>query len=276
MLHTLRPRLTMMMNIKGKHFQNNLEDSPTFAMMLLARAITQHYSTPTNNRLCSSSNIRNQVVVQADRVNIQSKNVGNDGRIARRLYKVHEETAEGSNFQKETENVQRNLQTSSSGNVSNVQCYNCNEKGHYARNCPKPRVRDSKYFMEQMLLAKKDEEWVILSKEQNDFLLADTIQMEELEELSSNICMMAIIQPANVNSDEDPSYDSAFISEMNGDEDKYLDDISNLEAKVKTNENVVIKMSQSVQALFMLGPKPLSFYDPKLKHGLGYENPYML
>ncbi|GJQ94355.1 RNA-directed DNA polymerase, eukaryota, reverse transcriptase zinc-binding domain protein [Tanacetum coccineum] len=153
-------------------------------------------------------------VVQADRVNIQSKNVGNDGRIARRLYKVHEETAEGNNFQKETENVQRNLQTSSSGNVSNVQCYNCNEKGHYARNFPKPRVRDSKYFMEQMLLAKKDEEWVILSKEQNDFLLADTIQMEELEELSSNICMMAIIQPANVNSDEDPSYDSAFISEV--------------------------------------------------------------
>ncbi|GJV38106.1 hypothetical protein Tco_1410583 [Tanacetum coccineum] len=26
----------------------------------------------------------------------------------------------------------------------------------------------------------------------------------------------------------------------------------------------------------MLGPKHLSFYDPKLKHGLGYENPYTL
>ncbi|GJY55033.1 hypothetical protein Tco_0446697 [Tanacetum coccineum] len=63
---------------------------------------------------------------------------------------------------------------------------------------------------------------------------------------------------------------------MNADEDKYLDDILNLEAKVKTNENVVIKMSLSVQALFMLGPKPFSYYDPKLKHGLGYENPYTL
>ncbi|GJT29322.1 hypothetical protein Tco_0909597 [Tanacetum coccineum] len=63
---------------------------------------------------------------------------------------------------------------------------------------------------------------------------------------------------------------------MNGDEDKYLDDILNLEAKVKTNENVVIKMSQSVQALFVLGLKSLSFYDPKMKHGLGYENTYML
>ncbi|GKG11458.1 hypothetical protein Tco_0342858, partial [Tanacetum coccineum] len=38
-------------------------------------------------------------------------------------------------------------------------------KGHYARNCLKPRVRDSKYFMEQMLLAKQDEAGVILTDE---------------------------------------------------------------------------------------------------------------
>ncbi|GKB23606.1 retrovirus-related pol polyprotein from transposon TNT 1-94, partial [Tanacetum coccineum] len=53
--------------------------------------------------------------------------------------------------------VARTLRTPSSGNTSTVQCYNCSGKGHYARNCPKPRVRDSKYFMEQMLLAKQDE-----------------------------------------------------------------------------------------------------------------------
>nr|GEV68297.1 hypothetical protein [Tanacetum cinerariifolium] len=39
-------------------FQNDLEDFLTIAMMLLACAITQCYSTPTNNRLRSSSNIR--------------------------------------------------------------------------------------------------------------------------------------------------------------------------------------------------------------------------
>ncbi|GJV06288.1 uncharacterized mitochondrial protein-like protein [Tanacetum coccineum] len=54
-------------------------------------------------------------------------------------------------------NIQRTLRTASSGTVANVQCYNCNEKGLYARNCPNPRVRDLKYFMEQMLLAKQDE-----------------------------------------------------------------------------------------------------------------------
>ncbi|GJT87598.1 hypothetical protein Tco_1069315 [Tanacetum coccineum] len=51
----------------------DIKDPLTSAMMLLARVITQCYSTPTNNRLCSSSNSRNQAVVQADRVNIQRK-----------------------------------------------------------------------------------------------------------------------------------------------------------------------------------------------------------
>ncbi|GJR21210.1 integrase, catalytic region, zinc finger, CCHC-type containing protein [Tanacetum coccineum] len=86
-----------------------------------------------------------------------------------------------------------------------ARCYNCNEKGHYSRNCPKPRVWDSKYFMEQMLLAKKDKAGVILSNKQNDLLLADATQMEELEELSANICMMARIQPTNTDYDEGPS-----------------------------------------------------------------------
>ncbi|GKF23364.1 hypothetical protein Tco_0075686, partial [Tanacetum coccineum] len=47
--------------------------SLTTAMMLLARAITQCYSTPTNNQLRSSSNRRNQAVLQADRVNIKAE-----------------------------------------------------------------------------------------------------------------------------------------------------------------------------------------------------------
>ncbi|GJY22520.1 integrase, catalytic region, zinc finger, CCHC-type containing protein [Tanacetum coccineum] len=87
-------------------------------------------------------------------------------------------------------------------------------KGHYARDCPKLRVWDSKYFMELMLLVKKDEVGVILSNEQNDFFIADVAQMEEIEELSANICMMARIQQANIDSDEGPKYDSTFINEV--------------------------------------------------------------
>ncbi|GJX07530.1 retrovirus-related pol polyprotein from transposon TNT 1-94, partial [Tanacetum coccineum] len=152
----------------------------------------------------------NQAIIQGDRVNIQSRNFGNTGRNSRRSY-VQEEVVEGMNAPNETENVQR---TPSSGNTLIVQCYNCSGKGHYARNCPKPRVRDSKYFMEQMLLAKQDEAGLILTDEQNDFLFADASRMEEIEELSANICLMARIQPADHSSDDGPSYESAFISEV--------------------------------------------------------------
>ncbi|GKB61986.1 hypothetical protein Tco_0918172 [Tanacetum coccineum] len=37
------------------------------AMLLLARAITQNFSNPTNNRLCTSSNTRNHAINQGDR-----------------------------------------------------------------------------------------------------------------------------------------------------------------------------------------------------------------
>ncbi|GKF17980.1 retrovirus-related pol polyprotein from transposon TNT 1-94, partial [Tanacetum coccineum] len=182
-------------------------------MTLIARAITQRFFNPTNNRLRTSSNTRNQAIVQADRVQIQSRNSGNDGRNTRRSY-VQEEIIKGNNVQNDAGNIQRTLRTTSSGTTANVQCYNCSEKGHYARNCPKPRVRDSKYFMEQMLLAKQDEAGVILIDEQNDYLFANASMMEEIEELSENICLIARIQLANIDSDEGPSYDYAFLSEV--------------------------------------------------------------
>ncbi|GJU43016.1 integrase, catalytic region, zinc finger, CCHC-type containing protein [Tanacetum coccineum] len=195
-------------------FSDDQEDNLTSTMMLLARAITQRYSTLINNRLRTSLNTRNQAIVQVDRVNIQSRKVVNGGRIARRSSNTQEESADSTNVQKQTRNVHRTLRTSSSRNATNVKCYNCNAKGHYAQDCLKLRVWDSKYFMEQMLLAKKDEAGVILSNERNDFLLVDVAQMDEIEELSANICMMARIQQANTDSDEGPSYDYAFISEF--------------------------------------------------------------
>ncbi|GKF04386.1 hypothetical protein Tco_0035054 [Tanacetum coccineum] len=54
---------------------------------------------------------------------------------------------------------------------------------------------------------------VILTDEQNDFLFADASRMEQIKELSANICLMTRIQLANNTSDVGPSYDSAFIIE---------------------------------------------------------------
>nr|GEU71407.1 hypothetical protein [Tanacetum cinerariifolium] len=337
--------------------QTNFKDPLTSAMLLLARAITQNFSNPTNIHLRTSSNTRNQAVIQEDVV-------------------------EGSN---EIGNVQRTLRNSSSGNTSTVQCYNCSGKGHYARNCPKPRVRDSKYFMEQI--------------------------MEQIEDLSANICLMVRIQPTNHSSDVGPSYESTFVSEVQSssinkneeemypthtkiinstigddqinsniifdtpnenvnsdgvekdthvpdlyaleqlarnayqeaekqqifaqkvqkqkktltsqlelykervrvleninDDNNYLNEFLeadqrakhfdqqaqsqfirdrdiirdlenneiNLEAKLKKNVDLILKVGNSLQGMFMLGPTPLCVYDQQLKHGLGYSNPYTL
>nr|GEU92138.1 hypothetical protein [Tanacetum cinerariifolium] len=59
----------------------------------------------------------------------------------------------------------------------------------------------------------KDEVGVTLTDEQNDFLIADATRMEEIEELSANICLMARIQPTNIDYDKGPSYDFVFLSE---------------------------------------------------------------
>nr|GEX45638.1 hypothetical protein [Tanacetum cinerariifolium] len=66
-----------------------------------------------------------------------------------------------------------------------------------------------------MLMAKHDEAGVIFTDEQNDFFFADASRLEEIKDLSANICLMAIIQPTNNTSDAGPSYDSALQSSSN-------------------------------------------------------------
>ncbi|GJT08208.1 hypothetical protein Tco_0842670 [Tanacetum coccineum] len=63
---------------------------------------------------------------------------------------------------------------------------------------------------------------------------------------------------------------------MSENEDRYHDYILDLEAKLKKNVDLILKLGNSLQGMFMLGPKPLSVYDQQLKHGLGYPNPYTL
>ncbi|GJW40910.1 putative ribonuclease H-like domain-containing protein [Tanacetum coccineum] len=128
------------------------EDKLTTAMILLARAISQKFSSPTNNRLCVSLNTKNQVVVPDGRVDIQTKNAGNASDETNKI-------------------VQRVPRTDYTPSKVNVQCYNCNEKGHYDHDCQKPKVCDAKYFREQMLLVMKDEAGSHLSNEENGFML---------------------------------------------------------------------------------------------------------
>ncbi|GJR56473.1 hypothetical protein Tco_1406994 [Tanacetum coccineum] len=165
-----------------------------------------------------------------------------------------------------------------------------------------------------MLLAKKDEAEIILDNEQNDFLLADASKMEELEDLNVIYHEQPKIVKPTIDDDQinsDIIFDDLNVEVNDGQveqdnndhdqrnaetewmiknvqieaekhkrflksEDKYLDDILDLEGNIKANENMVVKMSNSLQAIHMLGPTPISFYDQSLKNGLSYKNPYTL
>ncbi|GKD61069.1 retrovirus-related pol polyprotein from transposon TNT 1-94 [Tanacetum coccineum] len=126
-------------------------------MMLLARVISQKFSISTNNRLRISSNTRNQAVVQDGRVDIQTKNAsygGNANTIAGR------NRTQGFNVGDESNQIiQRVPRTESTPGKANVQCYNCNEKGHYARESQKPKavsqVHASSKVLEQVSHGKR-------------------------------------------------------------------------------------------------------------------------
>ncbi|GKC10199.1 putative ribonuclease H-like domain-containing protein [Tanacetum coccineum] len=202
---------------QGELQGDSQKDKLTTAMMLLARAITQKFSTLTNNHLRTSSNTRNQAVVQDGRVDIQTKNTGyggNDNRIAGRQNRNQAFNVGNGNYDN-NQIVQRVPRTKSTPGKANVQCYKCNEKGHYARDCQKPRVRDAKYFREQMLLAMKDEAECILKDEANDFLLDNSYGEDTMEELTAAVMLMARIQPADGNTKTVPSYDAKAVSEVN-------------------------------------------------------------
>ncbi|GKB59156.1 copia protein [Tanacetum coccineum] len=98
---------------------------------------------------------------------------------------------------------------------ANVQCYNYNEKGHYAGECQKPKVHDAKYFREQMLLAMKDGAGSNLTNEENDFMLNSSYGEDTLEELTAAVMLMARLQPADDNTENVPSYDAKAVSEVN-------------------------------------------------------------
>nr|GEU54778.1 hypothetical protein [Tanacetum cinerariifolium] len=167
---------------QGELQGDSQKDKIKIAMMLLARAITQKFSTPTNNRLRTSLNIKNQDVIQDGRVDIQTKNAGFSG------------------------NDNKNA-----GRHNMNQAFNAGR--HYAHDCSKPRVRDAKYFRKQMLLAKKDEARSNLNDEENDFMLDNSFGDETLEELTAAVIMMARIQPTDDNAIKEPRDDAKPVSE---------------------------------------------------------------
>ncbi|GKB16430.1 retrovirus-related pol polyprotein from transposon TNT 1-94, partial [Tanacetum coccineum] len=152
---------------KDKEMQKNLA--------LITKYFKKIYK-PTNNNLKTSSNTRNKNVDTAPRYknDNQSRQFGNQ-----RIMTVDRarETVGGQVVQQ-----------------SGIQCFNCKEFGHFAKECRKPkRVKDSTYHKEKMLMCKQAEKGVPLQAEQSNWL-ADTDEEIDEQELEANYSYMAKIQ----------------------------------------------------------------------------------
>nr|GFC52817.1 hypothetical protein [Tanacetum cinerariifolium] len=91
---------------------------------------------------------------------------------------------------------------------SGIQCYNCKEYGHVAKECQKPkRAKDAAYHREKMLLCKQEEAGIQLNAEQADWK-DDTDDESNDQELEEHYMYMAKLQQVSPDAvDSGPIFD---------------------------------------------------------------------
>ncbi|GKC59786.1 hypothetical protein Tco_1087384 [Tanacetum coccineum] len=261
--------------VANSHARDAQEDKLSTAMMLLSRAITQRYSTPTNNRLRTSSSTRNQAVIQDGRVHIYSKNVGYVGN----------ECSEGSKNRVNSRKDKRS--------VLQLQW-------------KRPLCKNPEFMMQRDNTLEELNASVIMmarikptddksdTKPTYDAEFINVVNASQIDMINgllskSDLKTQGVIRQAEHDTNDHDQSLHDFESLINNvqveaenlrkmyielkREDKYLEDIVTLEEKLKSHDRIVYKMSHSLQTIHMLGKKPNKVYDPHLKTGLGYENP---
>lgn len=207
-------------------------------LALIACAFSK-FSNKTNNRLRTSSNTRNQAVVQDGRVEIQNRNYG---RLGSGGYIGNSGNGQRFNatggYRNNAGAPQKRVEIVETGNTM-VRCYNCNGKGHLANVYPKQRTWGNAFHKQSLLLALKDEAGGILTDKENNFM-ADEYSDDDMEDLEANaaVMLMANMQELHM-SDTCPMYDTDGLSQVPGSTICLIHEIASPSASTSDEEQVV-------------------------------------
>nr|GFC50444.1 hypothetical protein [Tanacetum cinerariifolium] len=129
---------------------------------------------------------------------------------------------------------------------SGIQCFNCKEFCHFAKECRKPKkVKDSAYHKEKMLLCKQAEKGVPIQAEQYDWL-AETDEEIDQSESVSNRCLVET-DDSNVIPDSPDMCDDDIQSDQN---DVESDDERVALANVIDNLKLDVDENKKIQKQF--------------------------
>nr|GEZ48567.1 retrovirus-related Pol polyprotein from transposon TNT 1-94 [Tanacetum cinerariifolium] len=168
-------------------------------MALISLSFKKIYK-PTNNNLRTSSNTSRANQDNSPRIN---RGTGYDNQ---RLGNVA-----GARETVSTTVVQK----------SGIQCYNCKEFGHVAKECQKPkREKDAAYHREKMLLCKQEEAGIHLNAEQADWK-DDTDDESDDQELKVHYMYMAKLQEVipDAADNSGPIFDTETVQQNDGTND---------------------------------------------------------
>ncbi|GJT21736.1 retrovirus-related pol polyprotein from transposon TNT 1-94 [Tanacetum coccineum] len=181
----------------------------------------------TNNQLRTSSNPRNQATIQDGRVTVQ--------------------TVQGRQTQGYTNNGARPNTTTrgTTGSVVGgqgrvVKCYNCQEEGHYARQCTKPkRPKNSAWFKKKLMLTKALELGAYLDPEQLAFLAGngDTfVAVQASQEIPTSTAFQTDdLDAFDLDCDDAPSAKAVLMANLSSYDSHVLSEVQNHDMNIESD-----------------------------------------
>nr|GEY33975.1 hypothetical protein [Tanacetum cinerariifolium] len=196
-------------------------------MALISLSFKKIYK-PTNNNLRTSSNTSRANQDNSLRINksagYENQRIGNIARAR--------ETVGSSVVQK-----------------FRIQCYNCKEFRHVARECQKPkRAKDAAYHREKMLLCKQEEDGIQLNAEQADWRDDTDDDGLEDQELKAHYMYMAQLQEVSPDAaDSRPIFDDEPLQKVSNDDHYNVFAIESIHPEQSKSVNDTYPIKQDVQ-----------------------------